>query len=68
MSKPNYQQMSRQELRAYVLNHRSDDEALQVYMDRMRTEPGVSHFYVGMNEEDNLKLEAWLEERVKRAK
>jgi hypothetical protein len=66
MSKPNYQQMSRQELRAYVLNHRSDDEALRIYMDRLRSEPGVSRFRVGTNEEDTGRLEAWLEEQLKR--
>jgi hypothetical protein len=32
--------MSHQELRAYVLQNRDDDEAFHVYMDRALAEPG----------------------------
>ncbi|MFM6057213.1 MAG: DUF6887 family protein, partial [Microcystis aeruginosa] len=41
---PDFYQMSRPELRKYVLSHREDDEALRIYMDRMRTESGVTRF------------------------
>ncbi|MEA5451179.1 hypothetical protein VB780_21545 [Leptolyngbya sp. CCNP1308] len=30
MTKPDFSQMSRQELRAYILAHRDDDEAIEV--------------------------------------
>ena len=38
--KSKFEAMSRQELRAYVLQNRDDDEAFQVYMDRALAEPG----------------------------
>lgn len=36
--KLNFQEMSRKELRAYVLEHRDDDEAFYAYMDKVKTE------------------------------
>jgi hypothetical protein len=38
MSKPNFQEMSRNELRAYVLAHREDQEAFYAYVDRLNSE------------------------------
>lgn len=35
---PNFQAMSRKELRTYVLEHREDDEAFHAYMDKLETE------------------------------
>jgi hypothetical protein len=32
---PNFQEMSRKELRAYVLAHRDDDEAFYAYVDKI---------------------------------
>ncbi len=32
--------MSRQQLRAYLLEHREDEEAFQLYLDRAMAEPG----------------------------
>jgi hypothetical protein len=32
--------MSRQELRAYILKHREDEEAFQLYLDQVMAEPG----------------------------
>lgn len=32
--------MSRVDLRAYILEHREDEEAFQVYLDRVTAEPG----------------------------
>lgn len=34
--KPNFTQISLEELRVYVLNHRGDSEAFYVYCDRRR--------------------------------
>lgn len=39
MTQPNFDQMSRVELRAYVLKHRDDEEAFHAYVDRLATEP-----------------------------
>ena len=36
----NFKAMSRQELRTYILDHRDDEEAFQVYMDKVTAEPG----------------------------
>ena len=62
--KPDFQQISRQELRNYVLSHREDDEALRIYMKRMRTEPGVFRYTGSLNQEDINQLEQLLKKRV----
>jgi hypothetical protein len=36
--KPDFQVMSRKELRAYVLEHRDDDEAFYAYRDKSKAE------------------------------
>jgi len=38
MSKPDFQAMSRNDLHAYVLTHREDEEAFYTYVDRLHTE------------------------------
>jgi hypothetical protein len=38
MTKPNFQQMSLEQLRAYILEHRNDDEAFHIYIDRRRAQ------------------------------
>jgi hypothetical protein len=38
--KSKFEAMSRQELRTYILEHREDDEAFQLYLDRAMAEPG----------------------------
>lgn len=37
-TKPNFTAMSRKELLAYMLEHRDDDEAFHVFMDKVHTE------------------------------
>ena len=61
---PDFYQMSRPELRKYVLSHREDDEALRIYMDRMRTEPGVTRFTLTPSQEDMKKLEEFLRAKM----
>jgi SOS response regulatory protein OraA/RecX len=39
MTQPNFEQMSRKELRAYMLEHRDDEQAFHAYMDRLANEP-----------------------------
>lgn len=36
MNQPNFQAMTKKELRAYVLAHRDDDEAFYAYVDKIR--------------------------------
>jgi hypothetical protein len=62
--KPDFQQMSRKELRTYVLTHREDDEALRIYMARLHNEPGVIRQSGGLNEEDLNQLEQLIKARV----
>lgn len=38
MTKSNFQQMPLEQLRAYILEHRNDDEAFQIYIDRRRAQ------------------------------
>jgi hypothetical protein len=38
MSKPNLQAMSQEELHAYVLAHREDQEAFYAYVDKLHAE------------------------------
>ncbi len=38
-----FDKMSRQELRAYMLKNREDEEAFQVYLDRVMAQPGEIH-------------------------
>jgi len=37
--KPDFQSMSRAELRAYILEHRDDREAFHAYIDKLAAEP-----------------------------
>lgn len=62
--KLDFQQMSRRELRTYVLTHREDDEALRIYMERMQNEPGINRQTGGLNEEDFNRLEQLIKRRV----
>ncbi|MDZ7993600.1 MAG: DUF6887 family protein [Nostoc sp. EfeVER01] len=41
MTKANFQAMTKQELRAYVLEHRDDQEAFYALTDKLREEPGI---------------------------
>ncbi|MBD2515390.1 hypothetical protein H6G93_10280 [Nostoc sp. FACHB-973] len=41
MTKPNFQAMTKQELRAYVLEHRDEQEAFYALVDKLREEPGI---------------------------
>ncbi|MEH2382925.1 MAG: hypothetical protein V7K27_29240 [Nostoc sp.] len=38
MTIPNFQQMPLEQLRAYILEHRNDDEAFHIYIDRRRAQ------------------------------
>jgi hypothetical protein len=36
--KPNFEQMNKQELRAYLLQHREDSEVVSAYLEKLRGE------------------------------
>jgi hypothetical protein len=44
-AKPDLASMNKVELRAYVLEHRSDEEALHAYLDRLHAENPNSRTY-----------------------
>jgi hypothetical protein len=44
-TKQNLITMSKNELRAYVLEHRDDEEALQAYLDRVHAENPTSRIH-----------------------
>lgn len=44
-AKPDFATMSKFELRAYVLDHREEEEALHAYLDRLHAENPHSRIY-----------------------
>ncbi|WP_404787453.1 DUF6887 family protein [Altericista sp. CCNU0014] len=44
-AKPDFATMNKFELRAYVLEHRDEEEALHAYLDRLHTENPNSRVY-----------------------
>jgi len=52
------------EKRKEIYSHREDDEALRIYMDRMRTESGVTRFTLTPSQEDMKKLEKFLKAKM----
>ncbi|MDV2990901.1 MAG: hypothetical protein N4J56_000555 [Chroococcidiopsis sp. SAG 2025] len=54
MTIPNFQAMTRKELLAYMLEHRDDDEAFRVFMDKVHAEP-PTEVYPAPQSIDDLK-------------
>ncbi|PSB21240.1 hypothetical protein C7B65_04740 [Phormidesmis priestleyi ULC007] len=44
MTQPNFEAMTRKELKAYMLAHRSNDAAFYAYMDKVNAEPPTEIF------------------------
>jgi len=61
--KLNLDQISRKELRNYVLTHRQDEDALRIYMKRLHSESGINRYTGGINEQDFSQLEQLLEKK-----
>ena len=61
---PDFQTMSRKELRSYVLSHRADENALRIYMDRLKTEPGIDRYRGGVSADDLAQLDRLLQQSV----
>ncbi|MEO0536869.1 MAG: hypothetical protein AAF215_23790 [Cyanobacteria bacterium P01_A01_bin.123] len=53
--------MPRRELRAYVLSHRDDENALRIYMDRLKSESGIIRHQGGITADDLDQLDQLLQ-------
>ena len=62
MKKPNFSQMSRQELRNHVLANPKDDDAIEALIDRI--DPNSPMYPYPKTEEDFQKMEEILRERL----
>jgi hypothetical protein len=61
---PDFQTMSRKELRSYVLSHRDNEDALRIYMDRLKNEPGIDRHQGGITADDLARLDRLLQQSV----
>ena len=66
MKKSNFETMSRQELIAYILEHRDEDEPFYILMDRVKAEPG--EIYPAPQSIEDLKNFSELLEKHRRKK
>ncbi|MBW4591301.1 hypothetical protein G7B40_039040 [Aetokthonos hydrillicola Thurmond2011] len=64
MSQPDFQAMTHDELRQYVLTHRDDNEAFYTYMDKLREVPGIQ---ITSEEQFSQLVEQKLREQAKKA-
>ena len=55
MIQPNFEAMSRKELRKYILEHREDEYAFRVYADRLTTEAINAEVHPAPQSIDDLK-------------
>lgn len=69
--KPNFEEMSRSELKAYVLSHRDDDEAIRIFFSRRYPSDSQATWYgpmctpEGMPIEENIRIaEEAIKQRV----
>jgi hypothetical protein len=62
---PDLKQMSRKELRSYVLSHRDDEEALRFYMDRLHTDPDVIRHTGSFNQQGATQLEQLIQQQTR---
>ncbi len=62
MTQPDFNQMTRQELRAYVLAHRTDDQAIAALIQR--GDPNRPKFRFPQTDEDFQEMEAILQRQL----
>lgn len=55
MIQPNFEAMSRKELRAYILEHRDDEDAFRFYVDKVTAESTDLEVYPAPQSIDGLK-------------
>jgi hypothetical protein len=61
---PDFQTRPRKELRSYVLSHRDDEDALRIYMDRLKNEPGIDRHQGGIAADDLARLDRLVQQSV----
>ncbi|MER3434389.1 MAG: hypothetical protein C4288_13415 [Leptolyngbya sp. ERB_1_1] len=61
-AKPDFEKMTQTELRAYVLAHRDEDEALHAYLDKCRAENPPSRTY-GPDDDVSAAIDEYLKQR-----
>jgi hypothetical protein len=57
--KPDFATMTSQQLQAYILEHRNDQEALQVYLDRRHSENPNAQVYRAEDDVSKAIAEYW---------
>jgi hypothetical protein len=62
MMKPNFRQMSRQDLRTYILAHRNDDEAIEALIERRN--PNSPKYKFPQTAEDLVEMEEILKKKL----
>jgi hypothetical protein len=62
MMKPNFSQMTRQNLRAYVLAHRDDDDAIEALIKRRN--PNSPKYRFPKTDEDLTEMEKILKKKL----
>ncbi|MBD2492978.1 DUF6887 family protein [Nostoc sp. FACHB-280] len=62
MTKPDFSKMTRQELRAYILAHREDDEAIEALIQRGN--PNSPKYPFPQTEEDFQEMEEILKRKL----
>ncbi len=60
----NFNQMSNTELRAYVLSHREDEQAWDIYMERMKDDPTLISIPANLDEAGWAKAEQLIKQRA----
>lgn len=68
MMQPNFDAMTRKELRAYILEHRNDDEAFRIYMNRITDEPATETYPAPQSIDDLKHFPELLEKRRQQRK
>lgn len=59
-----FDQMSNTELRAYVLSHREDEQAWDIYVERLKDDPTVIRIPPSLDEAGWTKVEQLIKERT----
>ncbi|OUL30917.1 hypothetical protein BV375_13045 [Nostoc sp. 106C] len=62
MTKPDFSRMTRQDLRAYILVHRDDDEAIEAVIKR--GDPNSPKYRFPQTDEDLREMEASLKRKL----
>jgi hypothetical protein len=62
MTKPNFSNMTRQELRGYILEHRDDDEAIEALINKGN--PSSPTYRFPQTEDDLQEMEAILKQKL----